>query len=148
MCSYRIPEKSHKGYLPEIKYKCLVAGWDQYVVFARLPAELQGDEVCLAFTEDSSPFKPRCHALSWLSGWVMRLRQMCCPCGFDSLQLLPGIHPGIAALDGLVMAILGLVLSRDICSPAFAAWLDVVVSMPCMCINRAIVMPVLHLDKR
>ena len=79
---------------------------------------------------------------------VTLLRQMCCPCGLDSLQLFSGIHPGFAALDGSVMAVLGLVLPRDICSSALAAWLDVAVSTPCICINRAVPMPVLHLDKR
>lgn len=75
----------------------------------------------------------------------MLLRQMCCPCGLDSLQLLSGIHPGIVALDGsLAQQVLGLVLSRDICSSAFAVWLDVAVSTLCICINKAI--PVHHLS--
>lgn len=50
------------------------------------------------------------------------------------------------ALDSSVMGILGLILSGDICSSAFAAWFDVAVSTPFICIDRA-TMPVLRLDR-
>lgn len=67
----------------------------------------------------------------------MLLGQMCGPRGFGSLWLLFVICPDITALDSSVMMILGLVLSGDICSSAFAAWFDVAVSTSFIYFDRA-----------